>query len=105
FDSPKRLGCFSYGSGCCSEFHSGIVTLRGQEKIKQSRFKEHLDERYELSIEQYENLLSGNGAVSFGTRNAKLDLDLIPEVLSVNKSRGRLVLKEIREYHREYVWL
>ncbi|KUP30876.1 hydroxymethylglutaryl-CoA synthase family protein [Bacillus halotolerans] len=105
FDSPKRLGCFSYGSGCCSEFHSGIVTLSGQEKIKQSGIKEHLDERYELSIEQYENLLSGNGAVAFGTRNAKLDLDLIPEVLSVNKSRGRLVLNEIREYHREYIWL
>lgn len=26
FDSPVRVGCFSYGSGCCSEFFSGIVT-------------------------------------------------------------------------------
>jgi len=25
FDTPKRVGCFSYGSGCCSEFYSGIA--------------------------------------------------------------------------------
>ncbi len=33
FGSPKRLGCFSYGSGCCSEFYSGVVTPSGQEKL------------------------------------------------------------------------
>src|SRR3546814_9293874 len=24
FDSPRRIGCFSYGSGCSSEFYSGV---------------------------------------------------------------------------------
>jgi polyketide biosynthesis 3-hydroxy-3-methylglutaryl-CoA synthase-like enzyme PksG len=105
FDSAKRLGIFSYGSGCCSEFHSGIVTSRGQEAIRQLEIQKHLDERYELSIEQYEKLLRGNDAVAFGTRNVKLDLELIPEVFEVNKGRRRLVLSEIHEYHREYIWL
>ena len=36
FDSPKRIGCFSYGSGCCSEFYSGVATPGGQER--QRRF-------------------------------------------------------------------
>jgi polyketide biosynthesis 3-hydroxy-3-methylglutaryl-CoA synthase-like enzyme PksG len=105
FDSPKRLGIFSYGSGCCSEFHSGVVTSGGQEAIRQLGIQKQLDERYELSIEQYEKLLRGNDAVAFGTRNVKLDLELIPEVFEVNKSRRRLVLSEIHEYHREYIWL
>jgi polyketide biosynthesis 3-hydroxy-3-methylglutaryl-CoA synthase-like enzyme PksG len=105
FESPKRLGCFSYGSGCCSEFYSGIVTSSGQAKVQELGIKQHLDERYELSIEEYEELLSSNISIMFGTRNVKLNLDLIPGVLEINKRRGRLVLNEINEYHREYIWL
>ncbi|MBN3526386.1 hydroxymethylglutaryl-CoA synthase family protein [Paenibacillus apiarius] len=105
FDSPKRLGCFSYGSGCCSEFYSGVVTARGQEQIKRMRIKQQLDERYELNMDQYESLLKGNGAVQFGTRNVKLDFDLVPEALAAIKGKGRLLLSEIREFHREYVWV
>ena len=26
FETPQRVGVFSYGSGCCSEFFSGVVT-------------------------------------------------------------------------------
>ena len=26
FSSPKRIGVFSYGSGCCSEFYSGVAS-------------------------------------------------------------------------------
>lgn len=105
FDSPKRLGCFSYGSGCCSEFFSGVVTQSGQAKVKELGIQQQLDERYELSIDEYEKLLSSNSTVLFGTRNVKLDLALIPGVFTINQSRGRLVLNEINEYHREYIWL
>ena len=31
-DAPARVGCFSYGSGCCSEFFSGVVTPEGQDR-------------------------------------------------------------------------
>lgn len=105
FDSPKRIGCFSYGSGCCSEFYSGIVTPQGKEKLRRFRVEEQLNDRYHLSMGEYEELLVGSSAVKFGTRNVSLDLDLIPGAKSLSKEKGLLVLEEIHEFHRKYRWL
>jgi len=38
----------------------------------------HLDERYRLSIDEYEVLLRSSRAVKPGTRNVKLNFELIP---------------------------
>ena len=105
FDSPKRIGCFSYGSGCCSEFYSGIVTSQSQERLHQLRIADQLDKRYQLSIDEYDALLNGSSAVKFGTRNAKLDLELIPGAMISSNGKGRLFLEEIHEFHRKYRWL
>lgn len=105
FDSPKRIGCFSYGSGCCSEFFSGIATPQGQEKQRRWNIEKHLNERFELPLDEYDSLLIGNGAVRFGTRNLKLNYDVIPGVLASIKGKPRLYLKEIKEFHREYEWV
>jgi hypothetical protein len=40
----------------------------------------------------------GSGAVKFGTRNATLDQELLPQA----RQPGYLYLKAIKEYHREY---
>jgi len=105
FDSPKRIGCFSYGSGCCSEFYSGVVTAEGQERLQRFEIERQLNERYQLSMDEYEALLKGSGAVKFGTRNVKLDFQLIPEVLASCRGQERLFLEEIRDFHREYRWI
>ncbi|MCP4402528.1 MAG: hydroxymethylglutaryl-CoA synthase family protein, partial [bacterium] len=105
FETSKRIGCFSYGSGCCSEFYSGIVTPDGQERQRRFEIERHLHERYKLSMEEYENLLRGSGAVRFGTRNVTLDFELIPGVLDSCKGKERLFLEEITEYHRKYRWV
>ncbi|GMQ65031.1 hydroxymethylglutaryl-CoA synthase family protein [Vallitalea maricola] len=105
FGSNKRLGCFSYGSGCCSEFYSGIVTKKGQELQRRFKIKEQLDNRYELTIDEYESLLKGSSAVKFGTRNTKLDLNMIPGVVKASQGKERLFLSEIKEYHRKYRWV
>lgn len=104
FDTPKRIGCFSYGSGCCSEFFSGVVRKEGQERLKAFKIKEKLDSRYEMTIEEYEQLLVNSNAVKFGTRNSKLDKDFVPQA---RKALGKetLFLKEIKEFHREYEWV
>lgn len=98
FISPKRIGCFSYGSGCCSEFYSGVVTAEGQESQRRFKIENQLNERYKLSFEEYEALLKCSDVIKFGTRNAKLDNQLIPKAMG-------LVLKEICEFHREYEWV
>lgn len=105
FDSPKRIGCFSYGSGCCSEFYSGVVTPRGQELQRRFEIDRRLNERHQLSMDEYNTLLMGSGQVRFGTRNVKLDFEMIPGVLASCQGKQRLFLEEIREFHREYQWI
>ncbi|MFJ6208618.1 hydroxymethylglutaryl-CoA synthase family protein [Lysinibacillus sp. NPDC092081] len=105
FDSPKRVGCFSYGSGCCSEFFSGVVTAQGQQYLKKMEIKQHLDRRYQLSMDEYDTLLTENSAVKFGTRNVKMDTQFIPGSQNLYKESKRLVLEEICEFHRQYRWL
>lgn len=104
FDTPKRIGCFSYGSGCCSEFYSGIVRPEGQARQKRFGIEQRLNERYKLSMDEYEILLKGSGAVKFGTRNVKPDFEIIKGAAESCKGKQRLFLEEIREYHREYRW-
>ncbi len=105
FETPKRIGCFSYGSGCCSEFYSGIVSPQAQARQKAFKIEDQLNDRYRLSMEEYETLLKGSGAVKFGTRNVKLDFNLIPGVVESCRGKKRLYLEEIKEYHREYRWI
>jgi polyketide biosynthesis 3-hydroxy-3-methylglutaryl-CoA synthase-like enzyme PksG len=105
FDSPQRIGCFSYGSGCCSEFYSGVVTPEGQERQRGFGIESQLNERYQLSMDEYETLLKGSGEVKFATRNIKLDTQLIPGAWTSCQGKQRLFLEEIREFHRKYRWV
>jgi len=101
FRTPQRVGCFSYGSGCCSEFFSGVVTKDAQERVRALGIKDQVDKRYELSMEEYESLLVSNNAVKFGTRNVVLDTDFLPRARSV-QGRQTLFLTEIKEFQRHY---
>jgi polyketide biosynthesis 3-hydroxy-3-methylglutaryl-CoA synthase-like enzyme PksG len=104
FQTPQRIGCFSYGSGCCSEFFSGIVTRDGQERVRALRFKDQLDKRCELSMEEYDSLLVNNNAVRFGTRNVVLDTDFIPQARNA-QGKETLFLTGIKEFQRQYARL
>lgn len=101
FQTPQRIACFSYGSGCCSEFFSGIVTKEGQERVHALRIKNQLDKRCELSMEEYDSLLVSNNAVKFGTRNVVLDTDFIPQARSA-QGKETLFLTGIKEFQRQY---
>ncbi|MER5948436.1 hydroxymethylglutaryl-CoA synthase [Streptomyces sp. NPDC001904] len=103
-DVPRRVGIFSYGSGCCSEFYSGVITPEGRQKLQEMEIARHLDGRHALTIPEYEELLTGGGAVAFGTRNWKLDPATLPAGMRTDKLSGQLILQEINEFHREYVW-
>ena len=105
FDSPQRIGCFSYGSGCCSEFFSGVAIRDGQDRLRRLGIENQLNCRHELSMKEYDDLLRGNNAVRFGTRNVTLDPDFLPEARASGRGTKRLLLKAIREYHREYEWV
>ncbi len=105
FQSANRIGCFSYGSGCCSEFYSGVAHQEGQLALRRRKIGQQLDERYPLSMQQYDSLLMSNSQLRFGTRNVKVEDEVCREVARAGKNRPRLVLREIKEFHREYEWL
>jgi polyketide biosynthesis 3-hydroxy-3-methylglutaryl-CoA synthase-like enzyme PksG len=105
FKTPKRVGCFSYGSGCCSEFFSGLVSNEGQKFVQSLNFEEHLNQRYKLNMDEYHQLLLGSNAVKFGTRNVKLDWNFLANAKKDQSGIKRLYLKEIKEFHRKYEWV
>jgi len=111
FTSAQRIGCFSYGSGCCSEFYSGVVTLSGQQKLRLMSIENHLDNRYRLSMAEYEILLTAGNSVKFGTRNVVSDTSLFPGAWQsikdnvLREAKERVFLTEIKEFYRHYDWV
>lgn len=104
FSEARRIGCFSYGSGCSSEFFSGVVSAQGQQLVRAMGLQHDLDHRYPMSMQEYDALLQGSNAIRFGTRNLKLDSSFLPQART-SLGRPVIFLKEINEFHREYEWV
>lgn len=104
-DAPMRVGLFSYGSGCCSEFYSGVVTPESGERLRAMRIPQALDRRHRLTIEEYEMLLRGESVVRFGTKDAELNHQIVPDAWPVDAAGDRLVLDAVVGYHRKYIWI
>jgi polyketide biosynthesis 3-hydroxy-3-methylglutaryl-CoA synthase-like enzyme PksG len=109
FESPQRVGMTSYGSGCCSEFFSGVVTPRAKALLAAQDIAGHLAARHSLRMDQYERLQKSARSVAFGTRNVTVDDDVIPEIRRRIEARGEgrelLLLRSIDEFHRKYEWV
>ncbi len=56
--SEKRIGFFSYGSGCVAEFFSGIVQKGYKNHLLTTYHKNLLDQRKPLSIKEYEEFFN-----------------------------------------------
>jgi len=54
----KRIGLFSYGSGCASEFFSGVVGRNAAERIQRARLDEVIDSRERVTVDEYERLMA-----------------------------------------------
>lgn len=53
-----RIGLFSYGSGCTSEFFSGVIAERAAQRIAAAKLDELLDARVRISVADYERILA-----------------------------------------------
>lgn len=106
FASAKRIGCFSYGSGCCSEFYSGVVTPIGQQQTHQFNISQQLNQRREMSMQEYDQNMVDNYGMRFGTRDIQLDPANNINVQQTAESAGkRLYLTEIVKFERKYQWI
>lgn len=105
FAAPKRLGCFSYGSGCSSEFYSGVVTPQGQQRMRSLGLRAALDRRHTLTPAQYDANMVANYDMRFGVRDLDLDPRNSPYVQATSSAAPRLYLSRIRNFHRQYEWI
>lgn len=104
-NDAKRVGLFSYGSGCSSEFYSGIITPRSKEKISKLRIDQSLARRYPLTMDEYEHLLDLSMQTFFGQKEWAVDTSPYQGIYDKQLAgKGTLVLKNIKGYHREYTW-
>lgn len=101
----NRIGLFSYGSGCSSEFYSGIISAYSKSVLREMKIGERLAARYQLNIEEYDRLLDLNAEWTFGIQNKEVDFGTFAKIYDhYFKGKQLLVLKQIKDYHREYTW-
>lgn len=104
-DTPKRVGMFAYGSGCSSEFFSGVITSNSQKLLGKMKIGEMLSKRYKLNMEEYDNICDQNMEWIFGIKDKEVDFSKFSEIYtSFFEGRKLLALKRITGFHREYVW-
>jgi len=104
-DAPKRLGLFSYGSGCASEFYSGVVDPEGRRRLSGQRIAAAIADRYPLSMPEYEQISDLSLDRMCGVRDHKYDVAPYQRVYDSHVAgRGLLVLDQVDNFHRKYRW-
>lgn len=105
FDAPRRIGLFSYGSGCASEFFSGVVPAGATAGAGGVTVADRLADRRPLTVDEYDRLAAPGDLRGFGTRDAEFDPAGYGALYDSHYARqGLLVLDRIKEFHREYRW-
>jgi len=54
----KRIGLYSYGSGCVAEYFSGVIQPGYQQNIRSAAHRKMLENRTELTFQQYEDIFN-----------------------------------------------
>ncbi len=105
FAGPRRIGLFSYGSGCCSEFYSGIASPDGARAIRALDIDHVLAARRPLTMAEYDALLESQTRSLFGQREARVELGSFEAIYRSHfAGSGRLILDGISGYQRQYRW-
>lgn len=101
----KRVGVFSYGSGCSSEFYSGVLGAGAGKRLSQMRIGEALRNRYCLDMDEYDSLLKLSKEWQFGTKDKQSEIAKYAKIYShCLEGKGLLMIDRIDNYHRNYRW-
>jgi polyketide biosynthesis 3-hydroxy-3-methylglutaryl-CoA synthase-like enzyme PksG len=100
-----RVGIFSYGSGCSSEFYSGTFSRSSQKEQARFDIGGHLARRHSLAMDEYETVLDRSMEIGFGTKDAEIQIGgLAPIYERQFEGRKLLRLARVKSFHREYIW-
>jgi len=104
-DGARRIGMYSYGSGCGSEFYSGVIPAGARDKLAALQLGAAIEARRPLTMEEYELVsdlsverMAGMKDMVFDTPRYRAAYD---DCLA---GRGLLVLDRVTNFHRRYRW-
>ena len=103
-NAGDRISLFAYGSGCQGEFYSGVIGPAACDAVRSLGIDQHLDERLRLSVEQYEAIERTRECYREHRDYEPRDSDPTEAYDEYYKGEGLLVLKHVKNYHREYEW-
>ncbi|WP_247891666.1 hydroxymethylglutaryl-CoA synthase family protein [Azospirillum argentinense] len=100
-----RIGLFSYGSGCSSEFLSGLVPEGAAAHLDAMAIDGGLARRLPIDVATYDRILDLNDEWRFGIKDKEVDTGPYADLYDAFfAGRGLLRLKRVSTYHREYEW-
>lgn len=103
--TPARIGLFSYGSGCASEFFSGVLGPDAVDAVGRFRIGDRIAARRKLTMPEYDRLITLGGDRGHGVESRTFDPAPYAELYrELVEGSGLLVLDRIDRYHREYRW-
>lgn len=91
-DEGARIGLFSYGSGAVGEFFSGSIKAGYKEHLNKEKHEALLEERRELEISEYEDMLQES--LPKDGADIRIDSDDVKE--------GTIYLTAVQSHIREY---
>ena len=99
-----RVSLYSYGSGCCAEFYSGLIGPAAREVVRAARLSDLLDERHTVGVEEYEAVeRERTRYIDCGEYQPGLD-GLEGWYDRHYRGKGYLVFCGMRDYYRRYAW-
>jgi polyketide biosynthesis 3-hydroxy-3-methylglutaryl-CoA synthase-like enzyme PksG len=103
--ADARVGLFSYGSGCASEFFSGVIPSGANEILARADIAGQLGRRRELTFAEYERLGGQTRDCLVPKPHRDVDLSGADEEIARREAAGKtLVLRSVHDYLREYEW-
>lgn len=99
-----RVSTYAYGSGSCAEFYAMTLGANAREVATRADVGALLDARRRVDVATYERCERALQA-TLSARDHEPDVDLVPGLWESHYAgRGRLVLRSVRDYRREYAW-
>lgn len=101
-----RVGLYSYGSGCASEFFSGVVDAGSARAVGEQRIGQRLAARRELDFRQYAELVEQSAGCLVPERDRRVDTDrYAPLLAGAGAGHDLLAFTGTKDYHRTYEWI
>ena len=99
-----RIGLFCYGSGAIGEFYSALLCPEARETVASTNIDTQLDSRRETSVAEYE-MIERTRESYIENPNFVPDFSILDNWYDkYYRGKGYLVLKEVKDFYRTYVW-